>query len=57
MATTVKENLTIFALFVCFVALRPSQPILQRRDNTSNLCDFIQHWDAMTSKRYLNYNH
>ena len=57
MATTVKENLTIFALFVCFVALRPSQPILQRRDNTSNLCDFIQHWDAVTSETYLNYNH
>ena len=37
MTTTVKRN---FALFVCFVALRPSQPIWQCRDVTSILCDF-----------------
>ena len=37
MTTTVKEN---FYMFVCFVALRPSQPILQCRDITSILCDF-----------------
>ena len=52
MATIVKENFTIFALFVCLVALRPSQPILECRDITSILCDFIQHWDAMASETY-----
>ena len=40
MTTTVKENFAVFALFVCFVALRPSLPILQCRDITSILCDF-----------------
>ena len=40
MTTTVKENFAVFALFVCFVALRPSQSILQCRDITSILCDF-----------------
>ena len=40
MTTTVKEKFTVFALFVCFVALRPSQPILQCRDITSILCGF-----------------
>ena len=40
MTTTVKRNFAVFALFVCFVALRPSQPILQCRDVTSILCDF-----------------
>ena len=40
MTTTVKENFAVFALFVCFVALRPSPPILHCRDITSILCDF-----------------
>ena len=40
MTTTVKEKFAVFALFVCFVSLRPSQPILQCRDITSILCDF-----------------
>ena len=40
MTTTVKENFAVFALFVCFVALRPCQPILQCRVITSILCDF-----------------
>ena len=40
MTTTVKENFAVFALFVCFVDLRPSQPILQCPDITSILCDF-----------------
>ena len=33
MTTTVKENFAVFALFVCFVALRPSQSILQLLKN------------------------
>ena len=40
MTTRVKGNFAVFALFVCFVALRPSQPILQCRDITSILYDF-----------------
>ena len=40
MTTTVNEIFAVFALFVCFVALRPSQPILQCRDITSILCVF-----------------
>ena len=40
MTTTVKQNFAVFALFVSFVALRTSQPILQCRDITSILCDF-----------------
>ena len=40
MSTKIKEKFTIFGLFVCFVALRPSQQILSCRDITSILCEF-----------------
>ena len=40
MATSVKENFTISGLFVCFVVLCLSQPILPCRDITSILCEF-----------------
>ena len=40
MATTVTETFALFGLFVCFVALCLSQPILPFRDITSILCEF-----------------
>ena len=44
MVMAVKENFTIFGLFVClficFDVLRPSQRILSCRDITSILCEF-----------------
>ena len=52
MATTVRKEYNLVCLFVCFVALRPSQLILHVGIVPPFYAKFIQHLNAMTSETY-----
>ena len=53
MATIVKENFTIFGLFVWLFDLLPRSTDIA----IPGYYLHFQHWDAMTSETYSNYNH